>query len=214
MLARLVLCVTASVLLIFVPRGLSQVQSAAPGQPEKSTSPSGISRSDGVDTASGIQWVRLILEGRTAAGPPGTSGPPLLIAQCTLSPDGKYKFEMLASFGDASDVAFYPPWKASPSSGPFPPALQKTSLTMQFLGYTHVKPLRRQFETPLETPGLFRYSPPGRTSSNLEEIAYDLRYLVALPTLRLSLADRTAEFQTAPLLTGIRNEPRCRAAGL
>jgi hypothetical protein len=168
----------------------------------------------GIDSGSSIQWVRFILDGKTISGAAGGVGPPLLIAQCTLRPDNQYKFEILASFGDATDLAFYPPWKRTSSSDLFPPALQKVTLTMEFLGYTHVKPLHRQFEIPLETPGLFRYSQPGRSSSNLEEIAYDLRYLLALPTLRLSFAERTAEFQTAPLLTELRNEPLCRAARL
>jgi hypothetical protein len=85
---------------------------------------------------------------------------------------------------------------------------------MDFLGYTRVKPLKREWEIPIETPGQYRYNPPGAGSPNLEEIAYDLRYLLALPTLRLTLRDRSAEFLTTQLLDEIRKEPLCKAAAL
>jgi hypothetical protein len=88
----------------------------------------------------------------------------------------------------------------------------KAVLTMEFLGYTHVKPVRRQWEIPVQTPGQYRYNSPGGGSANLEEITYYLRYLVALPTLRLTLDSRSAEFLTTPLLDQIRKEPLCRAA--
>jgi hypothetical protein len=85
---------------------------------------------------------------------------------------------------------------------------------MDFLGYTHVKPVRRQWEIPVQTPDLYRYNPPGSGSANLEEITYYLRYLLALPTLRLTLDNRSVEFLTTPLLVEIRKEPLCRAAAL
>ncbi len=58
---------------------------------------------------------------------------------------------------------------------------------MDFLGYKPVKPVRRQWEIPVQTPGQYRYNPPGGGSSNMEDITYYLRYLLALPTLRLTL---------------------------
>jgi hypothetical protein len=67
---------------------------------------------------------------------------------------------------------------------------------------------------PVETRDQFRYNPPGGGSPNLEEIAYYLRYMLSLPTLHLTLVDRTAEFLTTPLLDQIRREPLCRAAGI
>ena len=97
-------------------------------------------------------------------------------------------------------------------------------MTMDFLGYTHVKPVRRQWEIPVQTPGQYRYNPPGSGSANLEEITFYLRYLIALPTLRLTLDShstdgrftysRSAEFLTTPLLDEIRKEPLCQAAAL
>jgi hypothetical protein len=181
---------------------------------EKTTLASGVVRMHATHAPSSIEWVRLLLSGTAVRGAAGTSGPPLLIAQCTRFPNGQFKYEMFASFGDATDLGFYPPWKPTSSQDLFPPRTQKVTFTMEFLGYTHVKPLRRQWEIPVETAGLYRFSPPGSGSSNLEEIAFDLRYLLALPTMRLSLADRTAEFATTPLLAEIRKEPLCRAAGL
>jgi hypothetical protein len=85
---------------------------------------------------------------------------------------------------------------------------------MDFIGYTHVNPVRRQWEIPVQTPGQYRYNPPGSGSSNLEEITYYLHYLLALPTLRLTLNNNSVEFMTAPLLNEIRKEPLCRAAAL
>jgi hypothetical protein len=85
-------------------------------------------------------------------------------------------------------------------------------MTMEFLGCTHVKPIRRQWEIPVQTPGQYRYNPPGGGSANLEEITYYLLYLIALSTLRLTLGNRSVEFMTTPLLAEIRKEPHCCAA--
>jgi hypothetical protein len=186
--------------------------------PEKTALPTGIDRLAGKETSSHIQYVRLILLGslRTAssATAPSLSPAPMLIAQCTLRPPGKSTFELFANFGGATDLAFYPPWTPASPQDLFPPRTEKAVFTMEFLGYTHVKPVRRQWEIPVQTPGQYRYNPPGADSSNLEEITYYLRYLVSLPTLRLTLDNRSADFLTTPLLSEIRKEPLCRAAGL
>jgi hypothetical protein len=186
-------------------------------QPEKTTLPTGIDRLAGQDASSHIQYVRLVLTGslRTpaSADSPAPSPAPTLIAQCTLRPNGKSYFELFANFGGATDLAFYPPWTPS-KEDLFPPRTEKVTFTMDFLGYTHVKPVRHQWEVPVQTPGQYRYNPPGGGSANLEEISYYLRYLLALPTLRLTLDNRSAEFLTTPLLNEIRKEPLCRAAAL
>ena len=187
-------------------------------QPEKTTLPTGIDRLAGQEATSHIQYVRLILLGsfRTASSTtaPPPSPAPMLIAQCTLRPTGKSNFELFANFGGATDLAYYPPWTPTSQQDLFPPRTEKSVFTMEFLGYTHVKPVRREWEIPVQTPGQYRYNPPGAGSSNLEEITYYLRYLVALPTLRLTLDNRSAEFLTTPLLDEIRKEPLCRAAAL
>jgi hypothetical protein len=149
-----------------------------------------------------------------AADPPAPDPPPMLIAQCSLRPNGKHLFEMFTTFGGPADLAFYPPWKPAGPQDHFPPATDKVTITMDFIGYTHVKPFRRQWEIPAEEPSVYRYNPPGSGSSNLEEFSWFLRYLLSLPTLRLTLDNRAVEFATAPLLADIRSEPLCQAAGI
>jgi hypothetical protein len=187
-------------------------------QAEKTTLASGIDRISGLEPTSNIHYVRLILSGSlhtpSAVDASARSPGPTLIAQCTLKPNGKSSFELFANFGGATDLAFYPPWTPASKQDLFPPRTEKVNLTMDFLGYLHVKPIRRQWEIPIQTPGQYRYNPPGGGSANLEEITYYLRYLVALPTLRLTLDDRSADFLTTPLLDEIRKEPLCRVAAL
>ncbi len=185
-------------------------------QSEKTTLANGVDRLAGTESASRIQYVRLILTGslRGNIPPDPPVPPPTLIAQCTLRPNGRSYFELFANFGGATDLAYYPPWTPASKNDLFPPITQKVIITMDFLGYKPVKPARRQWETPTQTPGQYRYNPPGSGSSNMEEIAYYLRYLLALPTLRLTLGDGSAEYMTTPLLDAIRKEPLCRASGL
>ena len=187
-------------------------------QPERTTLASGIDRISRLEPTSNIHYVRLILSGSlhapSTADSPARSPGPTLIAQCTLKPNGKLSFELFANFGGATDLAFYPPWTPTSNQDLFPPRTDKVNMTMEFLGYTHVKPVRRQWEIPIQTPGQYRYNPPGGGSANLEEITYYLRYLVALPTLRLTHDNRSADFLTTPLLDEIRKEPLCRAAAL
>jgi hypothetical protein len=200
------------------PLSTLTVQQTGSHQPEKTTLPTGVDRLAGQEATSHIQYVRLIIAGslRTSSSPDSAAPSPVptLIAQCTLRPNGKSYFELFANFGGAADLAFYPPWTPTSGDDLFPPHTGKVMLTMDFLGYTHVKPVRRQWEIPVQTPGQYRYNPPGSGSSNLEEITYYLRYLLALPTLRLRLDSRSADFLTTPLLNEIRKEPLCRAAGL
>jgi hypothetical protein len=66
----------------------------------------------------------------------------------------------------------------------------------------------------VEEPSVYRYNPPGSGSPNLEEVSYFLRYLLALPTLRLTLNNLSSEFVTTQLLSGIQSEPLCQAASL
>src|SRR5271163_3620803 len=166
-------------------------------EPERTTLPSGIDRLAGQESTSHIQYVRLILSGSLRAASsvdsPAPSPPPMLIAQCTLRPNGKSYFELFANFGGATDLAYYPPWTPASKEDLFPPITQKTTITMDFLGYKPVKPVRRQWEMPVQTPGQYRYNPPGGGSSNMEDITYYLRYLLALPTLRLTLGNSSAE---------------------
>jgi hypothetical protein len=186
-------------------------------QPE-TTLASGVISISGLELTSNIHYVRLILSGSlhtpSTADSPAPSPGPTLIAQCTLKPNGKSSFELFANFGGATDLAFYPPWTPTSQQDLFPPRTDKVNMTMEFLGYMHVKPVRRQWEIPVQTPGQYRYNPPGGGSANLEEITYYLRFMVALPTLRLTLNNRSADFLTTPLLDEVRKEPLCRPAAL
>ena len=174
-----------------------------------------IVRTEGTHAATRIDWVLISLEGKGLAG--AAMGAPLLTAQCSRLPNGKLKFELLASdpgSGSAEPVSFQAPWQ--PAAGQlFPPNLARVSITMEFLGYTHVKPVKRQWEHPEGTYGVLRYATPGRMSNNMEEIAFYLQYLRALPTLRLTLPPGPAEeFETTALLQAIKAEPLCTASGL
>jgi hypothetical protein len=199
---------------------VGKAQSSEPSEPQpvKTTLADGIDRMAGQEPHSRIKYVWLILKGSirapAAIDSSAPSPAPTLIAQCTLRPNGKSYFELFANFGGATDLTFYPPWTPASQDDLFPPRSEKVLITMDFLGYTHVKPVRRQWEIPVQTPGQYRYNPPDSGSTNLEEISYYLRYLLALPTLRLTLGNNSAEFLTTTLLDEIRKEPLCRAAAL
>jgi hypothetical protein len=147
-----------------------------------------------------------------SAAPSPSTVVPTLVAQCTRKPSGKLVFELLANFGGVSDLAYYPPWTRANSGDLFPPRLEKPGITMEFMGYTRVKPVKRQWEALLQPVGQYRYNPPSAGSSNMEDSTFYLRFLVALPTLRLTLGDKAAEFNTTVLLDQIRKEPLCKAS--
>lgn len=196
---------------------------AAPPTPALTAISPGLFRLEGEDPGSGIHYVRILLLGTGAAQPPreptpsATSTPglsrPTLTGQCTRDRNGKLHFELFANFGGVPDPAFYPPWQPTPGDL-FPPVNPRVMLTMDFLGYTRVKPFKRQFEQ-VEAPGAaqLRYLNPGHGSSNLEPPAWFFQYLRALPTLRLSDATHAAEFPTGAWLAQLHNEPLCAASG-
>ena len=199
--------------------------SASAASQAVATLPSGIGRIDGKEASSGIAYTRLFLTtapvpssspaGATAQGPPAIDlNLPTLTVQCTQMPNDRFHFEMFVNFGGITDPAFYPPWKRTNDTDLFPPRTDKLTLTMEFLGYTKVKPVKHQFEFVTQPTGQLRYNSPGGSSSNMEEIAFYFKYLRALPTFRLSGAGKSATFLTAPLLAQIHNEPLCKASGL
>jgi hypothetical protein len=175
-----------------------------------------LARASGVEPASGITYVRFFLLDDPASPATDSAGfdltRPTLTAQCTQDPKGKLRFELFVNFGSISDTAFHPPWHPS-SPTDFPPRTEKVTVTMEFLGYTHFKPARRQFEKVLAPYGQLRYNNPGAGSSNMEDLSYYLQVLRALPTLRLTAGVQTTSFLTAPLLRELHAEPLCRASG-
>jgi hypothetical protein len=178
-----------------------------------------LARLAGVEPTSGITYVRLfLLQDPTHDPSPNTPtafdiARATLTAQCTQDKKGKLRFELFVNFGNIPDTAFYPPWRPTLPTD-FPPPTEKVTVTMEFLGYTHFKPAKRQFEKVLAPYGQLRYNNPAVGSSNMEDIAYYLQVLRSLPTLRVSLGPQVASFLTTPLLTQLHNEPLCRASGL
>jgi hypothetical protein len=85
---------------------------------------------------------------------------------------------------------------------------------MEFLGYTKVKPMKRQWEHVVQPAGQLRYNNPGGGSTNLEDAAYLFQYLRSLPTLRITGEAHTASFLTDALQAQLRKEPLCGASGL
>jgi hypothetical protein len=226
------LIITANVLFL-VPSGVAAAQ--------QSTVSAGLSRLAGTDDSSHIEYVRLFLRGTSltstgssthasvspsaqagttvtaetlssGAAASGSSADPTLIAQCTRGASGKLGFELLANFGGVEDLAYYPPWRPTSGGELFPPQPQKANITMDFLGYTKVKPVKRQWEVLMKPVGQYRYNPPSGGSANMEDSTYYLRFLLALPTLHLTLGDKAAEFRTTPFLDQIRKEPLCKAS--
>ena len=127
-------------------------------------------------------------------------------------PNGKLYFELFANFGGVTDTSFYHPWTPA-DGGEFAPRTSRLTVTMEFLGYTHVKPVKRQWERVLQPLGQLRYTPPGK-DANLEPISYYFQFLRALPTLRLTADSHTASFLTTALQDQLHNEPLCTASGL
>lgn len=202
---------------------LLSVQTAATANdtttPRLETLAPNLARLSGVEPTQGIPYVRLFLLQDAAPNPSQTAPPAFdltratLTAQCTQDKKSKLHFELFVNFGNITDTAFYPPWRPTLPTD-FPPPTEKVTVTMEFLGYMHFKPARRQFEKVLAPYGQLRYNNPGGGSSNMEDIAYYLQVLRSLPTLRASLGPQVASFLTTPLLAQLHSEPLCRASGL
>ena len=202
---------------------LLSVQTAATANdtttPRLETLAPNLARLSGVEPTSGITYVRLFLLEDAAHNPSQTEPAAFdltratLTAQCTQDKKGKLHFELFVNFGNITDTAFYPPWRPTLPTD-FPPPTEKVTVTMEFLGYTRLKPAKRQFEKVVAPYGQLRYNNPAVGSANMEDIAYYLQVLRSLPTLRLSAGPQSASFLTTPLLAQLHNEPLCRASGL
>jgi hypothetical protein len=182
----------------------------------------GLRKISGVEPTQQIAFARIFLDGSMVApgsparseALPDTDKQPVLIAQCTKAASGKMRFELMMNFGGITDTAYHPPWKSTGPDDRFPPHTEKTAMIFDFFGYTKVKPIKRSWEIQLNPYGELRYDPPGKSSSNMEEIAYYLQYLKALPTLRVTRGTAAAQFETTPLLAAMHNEPLCWASGV
>jgi hypothetical protein len=194
----------------------------APAHAQFPTFAPNIARIDGTEPSSGIAYTRLFISAQpdtSEASQPATSqtldlSRPILTAECTRRPNGKYFFDLFINFGGVTDTAYYPPWKPANDQDLFPPATAKTTATLEFLGYTKYKPVKRQFEYVINPQNQLRYNPPSTGSKNLEDIGFYLQVLRALPTLRVTTEGHVASFFVTPLLIQLHAEPLCRASGL
>ena len=174
-----------------------------------------LSRLAGVDAGSGIAYALISTEGKRAGD--ADIWTPRLTAMCEKLSGGKYHFELWADdpgvSGARPQLAFFPPWKQTQYEL-FPPRLIKVNGTLEFLGYTKVKPVKRQWEYLHELAGELRYAAPGGSSSNMEEIMFYLQYLKVLPILRLTVPGRgSEEFETTRWQAAVKAEPLCYASG-
>ncbi len=196
----------AALLLVYVAAGGQVVV-----EPRQQSAPMA-----GVDADSGIAYALVSTEGKRV-GNAGPAWAPRLTAMCRKLPGGKYRFELWADdpgfLGERPQLAFFPPWKQTQYEL-FPPRLIKVNATLEFLGYTKVKPVKRQWEYLHELLGELRYSTPGGGSSNMEEAMFYLQYLKALPTLRLTVPGHgSVEFETTRWQAAVKAEPLCYASG-
>jgi hypothetical protein len=170
----------------------------------------------GTDAGSGIQYALVPLDGKQAGA---RDAVPRLTAQCTKTPAGKLKFELLMDAGDVSELRFIAPWRQTKESL-FAPYTPKVTVTMEFVGYRKEKPVKRVWTTIDGLPGELKYATPGLASPNMEEIRFYLQYLRALPTLRATWtapggkSPVTTEFETSAWLQRVKTEPLCAASGL
>jgi hypothetical protein len=172
----------------------------------------------GTDAGSGIAWVLISLNGRVVGGE--STAIPRLTAQCTKDAKGKLRFELLADLGDVPELRFVPPFKST-STQLFPPPVMKPMVTMKFLGYRKLKPVKRQWTAIDGLNGEWKYATPGGSSANMEEVMFYMQYLKALPTLRLTLPSASGsgspvvvEFETVAWQVKVKAEALCWASAL
>jgi hypothetical protein len=179
----------------------------------------GVVVSSGTDAGSGIAYTFVSLAGKRIGAATADSGAPRLTAQCTRAADGKMRFELLADTGDVAELKYVPPWKAT-KENPDRPSLGQPTVKMEFLGYTKMKPMKRQWIGIKGLMGEWQYATPGFRSPNLEDETVILRYILALPTMRLTLpsitgtGDVVVEFATGDWLKRVKGEAMCAGAGL
>jgi hypothetical protein len=166
-------------------------------------------RLEGVDVASGVHYVRLILYLPSGGG--SIDPPPRFVMECTEN-KGKRDLAWFVSFGGVSNVYFTPPFRPTPQE-PFPPRNPSANLKMTFEGYAKWKPYIRSWE--ILSSGELRYRNPGIESPNMDSPRFFLQYLHALPGLRIGYAKPVPGnppdllFQTRPLLDELNKTPVC-----
>ena len=171
-----------------------------------------LGRADGVDARSGTAYTRLYLVSEGAGA--FDTARPMLTVDCTRRQDGKYGFGMALHYNGTTDTGFHAIRSLHAGQPHFEHTDDQREVTLEFLGYTRVKPLKRQFLLVSEPAGALVYNPPGLHSYNLEDASYPFQYLRALPTFRTTYSGWTVTFETEPLLAQISKEPLCAASHL
>ena len=169
----------------------------------------------GTHTASGIEYLRLLLITEAAATARASENPltaPTLTFECT-SLHNKRTLSLYVNFGGVEDTGFPPPFVPT-QQDLFPPRNPNVAITLLFEGYIKSKPFKRTWEA--LPNGNYKYRNPGMGSSNLDDPRFFLQYLNSLPTLHVVLAKpeagKPAElfFHTAPLLQQTFQAPLCQ----
>jgi hypothetical protein len=200
---------TAALVLFPFVSGARSVAQETPA-PQPVTVAPNLMRLEGVDTVTGINYVRLLLSLPTPEG--STEPPPRFTTECTEN-KGRRSLAWFVSFGGVADVGFTRPFQPTPQE-PFPPHNPSTNLKMTFEGYMKWKPYTRSWE--VLPSGELRYRNPGLDSPNLDGPRFFLKYLSSLPGLRIGYAKPAPEsppellFQTRPLLDELNKTPVCR----
>ena len=200
--------IATEMLALLVMAGVAVSQEASAPQPL--TIAPNLTRLEGVDAASGIHYVRLMLYLPSVEG--STDAPPRFTMECTEN-KGKRDLAWLVSFGAVSNIYFASPFRPPPQD-PFPPRYPSANLRMTFEGYTKWKPYVRSWE--ILPSGELRYRNPGIESPNMDGPRFFLQYLNSLPGLRIGYAKpapgNSAElfFQTRPLLDEFSKTPVCQ----
>ena len=178
--------------------------------PQPVTIAPNLMRLEGVDTVTGIHYVRLLLSLPAPEG--STKPPPRFTMECTDN-KGKRSLAWFVSFGGVADVSFTRPFRPTPREHS-PPRNPSTNLKMTFEGYMKWKPYTRSWE--ILPSGELRYRNPGLHSPNLDDPRFFLKYLSSLPGLRIGYAKPAPEsppellFQTRPLLDELNKSPVCQ----
>jgi hypothetical protein len=194
-------------LLLLCCRGLSP-QDASVKLP--SPAPSAVKQVEGVDSGSGIHYLRLSITSLSTNE--AAHDPPRLTMECR-DKNGKHDLLWFLSFGGIPEQSFEAPFHAT-DTDLFPPRLPRQKLTMFFEGYMQSKPYVRVWLA--EPSGELRYCNPGMDCPNMEGPRQLLTFLNALPGLRIRGIDPSAAniqhevfFPTRPLLDAIKASPVC-----
>jgi hypothetical protein len=174
--------------------------------PPAATMPPDLTITSGHDDDFAIDWTRITL----LAEQPASSGErPALTVECAEK-NSHRRIDLYFDFGDGNRA-----WSPPPEPDPDTHRLRANPtarLSMSFHGYRN-KTFKEGWE--VLPSHEYKYRAPGLRTSNLEDVWFFLRYMYAVPSVRIGYADRkvseqTAEFQTAKLIAETGRAALCR----